>query len=102
MRPVALGRKNWSTSAAHKRDRRLQQFSRSWKAAVGFKSRCAIAFPRFSPGLPISPSGAFQTLLPLWGSPGIHRLKRPGATLTMSVGFTVSGVSLKGLVCKLD
>ena len=29
------------------------------------KSRCAITFPRFSPGLPISRSGAFQTLLPL-------------------------------------
>jgi hypothetical protein len=42
------------------------------------KSRCAITFPRFSPGLPISRSGAFQTLLPLCGSPGIHRLKRPG------------------------
>ena len=42
------------------------------------KSRCAITFPRFSPGLPISRSGAFQTLLPLCGSPGIHRRKRPG------------------------
>jgi hypothetical protein len=30
------------------------------------------------PGLPISRSGAFQTLLPLCGSPGIHRLRRPG------------------------
>jgi hypothetical protein len=28
-------------------------------------------------GLPISQSAAFQTLLPLCGSPGIHRLKRP-------------------------
>jgi len=35
-----------------------------------------ITFPRFSPGLPISRSGAFQTLLPLRGSAGIHRLKR--------------------------
>jgi putative transposase len=38
--------------------------SRSWKAAVGCKSRCAITFPRFSLGLPISRLGAFQTLLP--------------------------------------
>jgi len=37
------------TSAAHKRDRRLQRFSRSWKAAVGCKSQCAITFPGFSP-----------------------------------------------------
>lgn len=29
-------------------------------------------------GLPISRSGASQTLLPLCGSAGIHRLKRPG------------------------
>lgn len=47
------------------------------RAAVGCKSRCAITLPRFSPGLPISRSGAFQTLLPLCGSPGIHRRKRP-------------------------
>ena len=37
--------------------------SLSWKASVGCKSRCAITFPRFSPGLPISLSGAFQTVL---------------------------------------
>ena len=78
MRPVALGRKNWLYIGSHKRDRRLRRFSRSWKAAVGCKYWCAITFPRFSPGLPISRSGVFQTLLPLCGSPGIHRLKRPG------------------------
>jgi hypothetical protein len=52
-------------------------FSRSWKAAVACKSRSptfhdsprACRFPE---------SGAFQTLLPLCGSPGIHKLKRPG------------------------
>jgi hypothetical protein len=42
------------------------------------KSPCAITSPRFSLGLPISRSGAFQTLLPLCGPPSIHRLKRPG------------------------
>jgi hypothetical protein len=42
------------------------------------KSRCAITSPRFSLGLPISRSGAFQTLLPLYGLPSKHRLKRPG------------------------
>jgi len=42
---------------------RLRRFSLSWKASVGCKSRCAITFPRFSPGLPISRSGAFQTVL---------------------------------------
>lgn len=31
------------------------------------------------PGLPISRSGAFQTLLPLCASAGFHRLKRPGS-----------------------
>jgi hypothetical protein len=61
-----------------KRDRRLRRFSRSWKAAVGCKSRCATIFQRFSPGLPISRSGAFQALLLLCGSPDIHRLKQPG------------------------
>jgi hypothetical protein len=35
-------------------------------------------FPRFSPGSLISRSGAFETLLPLCGLPGIHRLKLPG------------------------
>ncbi len=67
--------------AAHKRDRRLRRFSRPWKAAIGCKFRCAIIFPRFFPGLPISRSGAFQTLLPLCGSPGSHRLKRPGISV---------------------
>jgi hypothetical protein len=52
-------------------------FSRSWKAAVGCKSRCAITSPRFSLGLLISRFGAFQTLLPQCGLPGKHRLKRP-------------------------
>jgi len=78
MRPVALGRKVGCTSAVHWQDRRLRRFSRSWKAAVGCESRCAITFPRFSPGLTTYRSAAFQTLLPLCGSPGIHRLKRPG------------------------
>jgi hypothetical protein len=77
MRPVALGRRIGCTSAAHKRDRRLRRFSRSWKAAVGCKSPRAIIFPRFFPGLPIFRSGVFQTLLPRCGLPGIHRLKRP-------------------------
>jgi hypothetical protein len=57
---------------------RLRRFSRSWKAAVGCKSRCAITFPRFCPDLAISRSDAFQTLLPLRGLPGTHRVKRPG------------------------
>jgi Transposase IS66 family len=35
MRPVALGRKNWIHIAVHRQDRRLQRFSRSWKAAAG-------------------------------------------------------------------
>ena len=35
MRPVALGRKNWIQSAAHRRDLRLRRFFRSWKAAAG-------------------------------------------------------------------
>ncbi len=78
MRPVALGRKNWIHIGSPQADRKLQRFSRSWKAAVGCKSRCAITFPRFSPGLPISLFGASRTLLPLCGSPGIHRLMRPG------------------------
>ena len=78
--PASCGRleKTGSTSAAHKRDRKLRRCSRSWKAAGGCKSRYVITFRRFSPGLPISRSGAFQTLLPLCGSPGIHRLNRPG------------------------
>ena len=66
------------TSAAHKGDRRLRRFALSSKAAVGCKSQNTITFPRFSPGLPISRSGVFQTLLPVCGSPGIHRCKRPG------------------------
>jgi len=41
-------------------------------------SGSAITSPRFSLGLPISRSGAFQTLLPLCGLPSKHRLKRPG------------------------
>jgi hypothetical protein len=95
MRPVALGRKNWSTSAAHKRDRRLQQFSRSWKAAVGFKSRCAIAFPRFSPGLPISPQVPSRPYSRCGGRPAFIDSSDRGATLTLSVGFTVSGYPSK-------
>jgi hypothetical protein len=81
MRPVALGPKNWIHIGSPQAGRRLQRFSRSWKAAAGCKSRCAITFPRFSPGLPISRSGAFQTLLPLCGSLGIHRLKRRGISV---------------------
>ena len=74
MRPVALHRKNW-LHIGSQGSRRLRRFSRSWKAADGSRFQCAITFPRFSPGLPISRSGAFQTLLPLCGSAGIHRLK---------------------------
>jgi hypothetical protein len=76
MRLVVLGRKSCLHIGSHKRDRSLRRFSRSWKAAVGRKSRCAITFPRFSPGLPISLSDAFQALLPQCGSPSIHSLKR--------------------------
>jgi hypothetical protein len=55
------------TSAAHKRDRRLRRFSRSWKAAVGCKSRCVITFPRFSPGLP-DDGGIFQRTVCVQGN----------------------------------
>jgi hypothetical protein len=55
----------------------LRRFAQSWKAAVGCKSRCAITFPRFSPGSPISRPGASQSLLPLCGSLGISsRLRK--------------------------
>jgi len=50
-----------SAAVPEEYERRLRRSSRSWKAAVGCKSRCAIIFRRFSPGLPISRSGAFQT-----------------------------------------
>src|ERR1700758_2161544 len=36
--PWLLVERTGCTSAAHKRDRRLRRFSRSWKAAVGCKS----------------------------------------------------------------
>jgi hypothetical protein len=56
----------------------MRNGSASSEVADGWRFRCTITFPRFSPGLPISRSGAFQPLLPLCGSAGIHRLKRPG------------------------
>jgi len=52
-----------STSAAHKRGRRLHRFSRSRKTAVGCKPRCAITHARFSPRLRMSRYGASQTQL---------------------------------------
>jgi len=75
--PVALGR-NWLHIGSPQARPKVAAILWSWKAAVGCKSRCAITFPRFSPGLPISRSGAFQSFLPARGSPGIHELKRPG------------------------
>ncbi len=74
MRPVALGR-NWihigSPQAGPKVAAILSVVESCRRLQVPVRDY-------FSPGLPISRSGAFQTLLPLCGSPGIHRLKRPG------------------------
>ena len=79
MRPVALGRKNWiahrqPTSGTEGCSDSLGRGKLPSAASPGAR----LLFQRFSPGLPISRSGAFQTLLPLCGSPGIHRRKRPG------------------------
>jgi hypothetical protein len=67
MRPVALGRKDWLHIGSPQAGPKVAAILSSWKPAVGCKSRRAVTFPRFSPGLPISRSGAFQTLLPLRG-----------------------------------
>jgi hypothetical protein len=72
MRPVALGRKNWMHIGSPLAGPKVAAIFSVVESCRGRKSRCAITFPRFSPGLPISRSGASQTLLPLRGSPGIH------------------------------
>jgi hypothetical protein len=78
MRAVALGRKNrlhiGSSQAGSKVAGILSVVESCRRLQVPVRDY----FSRFSPDLPISRSGAFQSLLPLCGSPGIHRLKRPG------------------------
>ena len=51
-------------------------------------------WPRFFPDSLIARSGAFQTLLPLCGSPGIHRLKRPGTFVLALDTCEASGTPL--------
>jgi len=66
------------TWEARRRDRRSQRFFRWWKAAADWNSQCATIWPRFFPDSLIARFSAYQTLLPLPGSPSIRRLKRPG------------------------
>jgi hypothetical protein len=73
MRPVALGRKNWLHIGS-------PQAGPKVAAILLVVDCCRLQVPvrdyssTILPGLPISRSGAFPTLVPLYGSPGIHRL----------------------------
>ena len=78
MRPVALGRKNWlhigSPQAGPKVAAILSVVESSHRLHIPVRDY----FSKILPGLADLRSGAFQTLLPRYGSAGIHRLKRRG------------------------
>jgi transposase len=78
MRPVALGRKNWLHIGSPQAGSKVAAILSVVESCRRLKVSVRDIFPRFSPGLPISRSGAFQTLLLLCGAPDIHRLKQPG------------------------
>ncbi len=78
MRPVALGRKSWIHIGSPQAEPKVAAILPVVESCRSLKVPAAITFLRFSPGLPISGSGAFQTLPPLPGSPSIHRLQRRG------------------------
>jgi hypothetical protein len=78
MRPVALGRKNWLHIGSPQAGPKVAAILSVVESCRRLQVPVRDYFSTILPGLPISRSGAFQTVLPLCGSPGIHRLKRPG------------------------
>ena len=78
MRPVAVGRKNWIHIGSPQAGPKVAAILSVVESCRRLQVPVRDYFSRVLPGLPISRSGAFQTLLPLCGSPGIHRRKRPG------------------------
>jgi transposase len=78
MRPVALGRKNWlhigSPLAGPKVAAILSVVESCRRLQVPVRDYLSTILPRLAD----LRSGAFQTLLPQCGLPGIHRLKGPG------------------------
>ena len=95
MRPVALGRKNWlhigSPRAGPKVAAILWVVERCRRLQVPVRDYVSTILP----GLADLRIGAFQTLLPLCGSPDIHRLKQPGScrpSLVLDTFFSWSSI----------
>jgi hypothetical protein len=78
MRPVALGRKNWIHIGSPQAGPKVAAILSVVESCRRLQVPVRDYFSRVLPGVPISRSGAFQTLLPRCRSPGIHRRKRPG------------------------
>jgi transposase len=70
MRPVALGRKNWLHIGSPQAGPKVAAILSVVESCRRLQAPVRDYFSRFSPGLPISRSGAFQISLPLCGSPG--------------------------------
>jgi hypothetical protein len=73
MRPVALGRKNWIHIGSPQAGPKVAAILSVVESCRRLQVPVRDYFSTISPGLPISRSGTFQTLLPLCGSPGIYR-----------------------------
>ena len=78
MRPVALGRKNWIHIGSPQAGPKVAAILSVVESCRRLQVPVRDYFSWVLPGLADPRSGAFQTLLPLCGSPGIHRRKGPG------------------------
>jgi len=75
MRPVALGRKNWLHIGSPRAGPKVAAILSIVESCRRLQVPVRDYFSAILPGSLISRSGAFQTLLPLCGSPDIHRLE---------------------------
>ena len=78
MRPVALGRKNWLHIGSPQAGPKVAAILSVVESCRRLKVPVRDYFSSILEGLPTSRYASYQTLLPPCGSPGIHRLKRPG------------------------
>ena len=78
MRAVAVGRKNWIHIGSPQAGPKVASIFSVVEGYRRLKLSLCDYLAAVLPDLPICPSSGSRTLLPLRGSPSIHRLKRPG------------------------
>ena len=88
IRPVALGRRNGSTSVARMRARVWQPSCRSWKPAGALKSRFETTSAQSSQGYPTFQSTGSRNSRPLPGPPKTKLTAESGDVVSRAVGKT--------------